>query len=597
MDDYHKNNLIREIHKVYHGEKPDSIAINLNDRIAERMEGEKKILEKLQKLDGSEKLEQKLVDLEFLLGELIRKSDWEREQKKWKDNKGLKFTIEDFKRIITKKKSSWISKTPFKELEKGKSFNNTTIATILFGLNIPRENWGEYMPSFHHTRPKPNLTENQKKQAEKIKQELKGVCGKYYTYFADTDEKGGYARILRNCLVIYDEIVELKDEHPGKLVPRIEYVIFERGEYVGVGFNQEAGMNIIVLQKMGGKHRIALRFSNTYLHPDAEAYLGLFSTFSETDHVRNLPRSGYEILWRQSQSEALVGIDILKEKNKEVLMPEEHLFREFLIKSFPTINASGVNKVFGEKKSIENLIGKTLKNTVWDKITEVSANLDPKFMSIFGGKISHYIQVLQSAITKEEMEYEIRDVAEFRDHYNLVLNTLKRDLPEKEIKIIVSSIPSSQYFWDNNISKSTEENIGEFIRKGGKMDRYFFLTNENSLNEDAYFIIKRHFDLLNQEGFPSGGNIYLVKLWEIQFQSRDEFFRVIAMVESGEITWEVILRKTSLTIDKVYANSRTEYFLEAKWFFNHLKSLENDILFSIDKAFFEKDFFSPKNPR
>lgn len=581
----------KKLKKEYGDESAKTIAEKMNSKIKESL---KRKADRISKISDAAAKQLELSELQQLMSEIVGRTS-----SHYSTHNGSKaisphigqLSTEEIHEAVSTKKISYVSdsiigiclrrKDPF-------DLGKKALRKVLLGLGIPRNKWPQYLEALYEhknpgkTKPDKKVPENDEEE-KKIRAFLEYAKGSYYCYFADIEADGVCNRVARNILRVKDNILSPK-ENGGKILPDIEYTIKEGKVYKIAAFLEDGGQCILVLQGKGAKHRIALRFFHPKT-PNADVFLGTFSAFGRKPPVMGYPRSGYEVIWKQKEGESLKYMDLTDSANFDLLKKEEWVIKSFLQNVFPTIVATEVSSILGDKNSLESLVGKNLKERVWEKLKGISKNLNPNFLNVFQKQINKEIDKLKSAIRDEQLEFEIDEIVEFRNLYDSVLKILERDLEDAQGKgegyqLLVSSMPSREYYWSNQNS-STERRIESFVQKGGKIDRYFFLRTRSHLDEEAKEIVSRHFSLLNQDRIESAGNIYLIKLWKIPYLMRDNYFHLVALAESGKIAWEVKLRRASDTIKSVLANSHPDYLEKCKLFFESLEALDTSQKYTV----------------
>lgn len=170
-----------------------------------------------------------------------------------------------------------------------------------------------------------------------------------------------------------------------------------------------------------------------------------------------------------------------------------------------------------------------------DAVNQISTlldSIDPILGLIFGEHIADLLSSIDIAL--RERRVELHDVDLFRHFYRRTLGKFPK------ATLFATSLPLSRFFWKN---QQIEQDMANFIEKGGKIVRVFFLTDWDQLQDpEVREILTSHFRI--------GIEVYVTNSSELPCHLRKIF-----LVENEErIAWEVSVGP-SHEITKISATS------------------------------------------
>jgi len=146
---------------------------------------------------------------------------------------------------------------------------------------------------------------------------------------------------------------------------------------------------------------------------------------------------------------------------------------------------SDLNEVRGEKlnrlESAITQLSSDLKIDPLEKLRALRAKLDPKISKVLGPYMDEHFETVVKIFTRQT--FDLSSVEKFRNFYRATLETYEH------AEIRATSIPFARFFWRGS---ETERAITDFIRKGGKMKRIFFLDDERQIDDpEVSYILRR----------------------------------------------------------------------------------------------------------
>lgn len=197
-------------------------------------------------------------------------------------------------------------------------------------------------------------------------------------------------------------------------------------------------------------------------------------------------------------------------------------------------------------------IEKLLKDDRVSTMEMLLNDLDPNVKKIFHEDIQNNLRFYKDAVNKSVIRISNKD--SFSNHYR---NSLGR---HEKANIYATSLPSKEYFWDNDIEKnSVERGLKNFIENGGNCFRVFLLKHSNEINEpdvkETLEFQKKHL----------GVNVYTVLKEEVEKKYRNQFFVVFdkcnfAWCVEADLTNKDNITEFQFTIDKNLTNEFMEVF-------------------------------------
>ncbi len=193
-----------------------------------------------------------------------------------------------------------------------------------------------------------------------------------------------------------------------------------------------------------------------------------------------------------------------------------------------------------------------LKRSEVKDSVDLKSKIDKKFLMIFDEYFDTVLDNIKSAITSEKMV--IYDPVQHRDFYKRVLTLYPN------ATFYATSMVSKNYFWEETEkSGSFEEAIKVFINAGGKVERIFYIDEENPEEVDMKEkLLPLHRDM--------GVKTYSLDVNKIHAND----FRLITMADNKKIAWEIFLgqnnsiRKIEITINKFKIEELNKAFHKLK---------------------------------
>lgn len=134
------------------------------------------------------------------------------------------------------------------------------------------------------------------------------------------------------------------------------------------------------------------------------------------------------------------------------------------------IMQSKSNEITNKVADIQQDVQAILSNKELEDMRKSFARIDQNLRKVFEQDILQQLDSFRLAVN--ESKFELTDMELFRHYY---ANTLK-SFPRTTF--LATSLPSSAYFWKN---RSIEDEVAQFISKGGKMKRIFFIGGATEL--------------------------------------------------------------------------------------------------------------------
>lgn len=195
-----------------------------------------------------------------------------------------------------------------------------------------------------------------------------------------------------------------------------------------------------------------------------------------------------------------------------------------------------------------------------ERFRQLRQQLDPNLERIFGDHVERQLNSVAAALTSKEIT--LNDMDEFRLLYKETLRQFPRD------EFLATSIPSKAFFWRD---PSIDAAIGDFVRRGGKMKRIFFLTDETTYESpEAQEIMARQDSIgvevyyVSLDAIPRELNkLVLVAsvanlAWQANIDAANRITTVTATANPEEISGYRSLFQRLLDLDIVERFTRTE---------------------------------------
>jgi hypothetical protein len=171
-----------------------------------------------------------------------------------------------------------------------------------------------------------------------------------------------------------------------------------------------------------------------------------------------------------------------------------------------------------------------------ERFRQLRQQLDPNLERLFGDHVERELHSVTQALTSKQIT--LNDLDEFRLLYKETLRQFPRD------EFLATSIPSREFFWRD---PSVDTAIAEFIRRGGRMKRIFFITNDLAESPEALEIMTRQDSMgvvvyyVSVDRIPAHLNkLYLVAsradlAWQANIDAANRITTVTATANAEEI--------------------------------------------------------------
>jgi hypothetical protein len=198
-------------------------------------------------------------------------------------------------------------------------------------------------------------------------------------------------------------------------------------------------------------------------------------------------------------------------------------------------------------------LNRSLKRSSLDQLEDVKRSLDPDFMLIFGSHVNELIAGFRTIVEHHEMR--LSDIDQYRYFYRRFLAAYPG------ITFYATSLPREEYFWSpGEVRKnSVEEAIRDYIVRGGRFERIFFISDEGSPKAaDEEKVMRLHHDL--------GIKVYYIREGDLQPELR----RCFLVASNGKVASEATLGMNNkiselvITVDEERAQDYLRRFEKLK---------------------------------
>jgi hypothetical protein len=215
-------------------------------------------------------------------------------------------------------------------------------------------------------------------------------------------------------------------------------------------------------------------------------------------------------------------------------------------------------KIANMQTSLEYLKESSQHSTV-DQISSLLEGMDPSLRLVFG---EHIADLLSSVIVAlRERRIQLHDVDVFRHFYRRTLEKFPKTT------LYATSLPLARFFWKN---QQIEHDMANFIEKGGKIVRVFFLTGWEQLEEPEVL------EILNFQS-RIGVEVYVTNSRELPCHLK----RLFLVENKGRIAWEVSVGP-SHEITQIAATSDPKVTQRFKRDFEELREMESTQRFPLE---------------
>lgn len=184
------------------------------------------------------------------------------------------------------------------------------------------------------------------------------------------------------------------------------------------------------------------------------------------------------------------------------------------------------------------------------KIISLRKQLDPNLEIVFGEHVSELLTNVEKALKEQQIQFH--DVDLHRYFFKRTLNAYSRAV------FFATSLPYERFFWKN---KPMEQAMTNFIARGGKIRRIFFIKNQEELN------IQEVRDILYIQ-YNTGIEVFITDATHVPSHLK-RFFLVEA---KGRIAWESFIGPGE-RINNIIATSSPESIKNYLRLFDELLAL------------------------
>lgn len=199
----------------------------------------------------------------------------------------------------------------------------------------------------------------------------------------------------------------------------------------------------------------------------------------------------------------------------------------YLVNSLSTLE----EKIDKSDIQIENL-GSYVQQDTLEKLSALREYIDPNLQAVFNEHISDLLTNIERALKGQEIR--LFDINLFRYFFKRTFQAYPNST------FFATSFPYERFFWKN---RSVEDATDEFLSAGGRIERIFYVKNQNELN------ISEVKEILETQCIL-GVQVYIALIDEIP----PDLQRLFLVESQGRIAWEAFI-KADGAIREVVATS------------------------------------------